>query len=159
MAKVEWTSADAEVSLREGWTVFNLDEGRPAIQREDEAAIFENDEEAIAHVRRCASAGSDLHRRALALCSIDAELGYLRTEPLHLALFWFIENADPSAAWRTEAFYVLRERMRTEGPMYTRMHHVLERCAQVEGDRVRDGHPMSIAHYRKVMRLISEVVS
>lgn len=58
-----------------------------------------------------------------------------------------------------EAIFILRERMRTEGVMYTRMHHVLERCAQVEGDRVREGQPMSIAHYRKVMRLITEVVT
>lgn len=158
-ADIEWTAADSEISSREGWSVFNLEDGRPEIQRDDELDVFKDDDAAVAHVRRCAAAGSDLHRRALAVCGVDRELGYLRTEPLHTALFWFIENAEPSAAWRNEAFFILRERMRAEGVMYTRMHHVLERCAQVEGDRVREGQPMSIAHYRKVMRLITEVVT
>jgi hypothetical protein len=47
----------------EGWGIFNDKE----IQRDDEMDRFESDDDALAHVRQLANAGSRLHREALAL--------------------------------------------------------------------------------------------
>lgn len=49
---------------REGWAVFNDDH---KIQRDDEMAVFDSDDAAIAHCWRCAEAGSAPHQIALAL--------------------------------------------------------------------------------------------
>lgn len=64
----EWTPADCAAACDEGWCVFNVDGGGPLeIERDDEAEVFESDDEAIAHVRRRAKAGSELHQKAITL--------------------------------------------------------------------------------------------
>lgn len=50
-------------ALLEGWAIFNQRE----IQRDDALGRFESDDDALAHVRRLAKAGSRLHCEALAL--------------------------------------------------------------------------------------------
>ena len=47
----------------EGWGIFNDQE----LQRDDEMDRFESDDDAVAHVRQLASAGSRLHCEALAV--------------------------------------------------------------------------------------------
>jgi hypothetical protein len=41
-------------------------------------------------------------------------IDYLRTLPLVEALWWFIENVDEDYPGRTEIFFALRVRVRTE---------------------------------------------
>lgn len=47
----------------EGWAIFDLRE----IQKDDEAGVFIDDEEAVSFVRGLAANGSELHKTALAL--------------------------------------------------------------------------------------------
>jgi hypothetical protein len=54
------------VEFREGWTVARERTGYWEIQKFDEKRTFKTDDEALAHVRRCAEAGSLLHKEALA---------------------------------------------------------------------------------------------
>ena len=68
-----WTSADRETALAEGWDLFQSCERGLEIQRDDEAAIFEDDEAAIAHVRTRAEAGCKTARKALASHHSDLE--------------------------------------------------------------------------------------
>lgn len=51
---------------REGWALFECD-GTLEIQRDDEMAVFVDDDAALAHVQRLADAGSALHSAALGL--------------------------------------------------------------------------------------------
>ncbi len=69
-----WTEGDAAAASREGWNLFKAEGSQltPAfwdIEREDdqEPSVFDDDESALKHVYEQARAGSDLHRRALAL--------------------------------------------------------------------------------------------
>lgn len=41
-------------------------------------------------------------------------VAYLKTLPLTSALWWFIENVGPDDPARTDVFFYLRERVRTE---------------------------------------------
>jgi hypothetical protein len=50
----------------EGWAIFN----ECTIQRDDELNVFASDDEAEAHVRALADAGSRLHREALRLVGV-----------------------------------------------------------------------------------------
>jgi hypothetical protein len=60
-----FSNASAE---QEGWGVFlNSDTRRHEIQRLDEEAVFASDEQALAHVRERAGAGSFPHKAALEL--------------------------------------------------------------------------------------------
>lgn len=61
-------SAINDIVESEGWAIFN--DGQ--IQRDDEMDVFTDDAEAIAHVRRCAAAGSAIHVAALKLCGLSA---------------------------------------------------------------------------------------
>lgn len=67
-----WTERDGVAALQEGWDIFYVDGSYHDIQRVDEpevgAPVFASDAEAIAHVFWRASAGSALHRKALAIC-------------------------------------------------------------------------------------------
>ena len=60
-----WTPKDQAAALREGWALFDMDTPRAEIQRDDEAAIFDNDRAARKHVERQEAHGSILHRKAL----------------------------------------------------------------------------------------------
>lgn len=67
-----WTNADSDAATAEGWDVFNVDAtpgsaDRTRLERSDEAEIFPGDYEAWIHVVTRAAAGSDLHKRALAV--------------------------------------------------------------------------------------------
>jgi hypothetical protein len=56
----------ARIGEEEGWGIFLCDDNIEYIQRDDDAAVFENDDDAIEHVRKRAAAGSRLHQMALA---------------------------------------------------------------------------------------------
>lgn len=70
-----WPDAFREVAQAEGWDIFETDgcESEPwrndvlLINREDEADLFESDQAALEHVIEKATAGSQVHRRALEL--------------------------------------------------------------------------------------------
>jgi hypothetical protein len=61
---MRFTTKDQEQAVNEGWAIFNRPE-RGEIQRDDEAAVFASDEEAIAFVTKSALGGSGFHARAL----------------------------------------------------------------------------------------------
>jgi hypothetical protein len=58
-----WREAYNTAAQAEGWGVFNGCE----IQRDDDRDVFASDDEAIAHVRELADAGSAFHRAAIRL--------------------------------------------------------------------------------------------
>lgn len=69
-----WSDDDAAAASKEGWNIFRADGSELAasfwdIEREDEQEppAFCDDNEALKHVFDKAGAGSELHRRALAL--------------------------------------------------------------------------------------------
>jgi hypothetical protein len=55
------------MAMKEGWALFDIgqDETVARIQRDDEAGVFANDDDAIEHIEKCAKAGSVLHKLAL----------------------------------------------------------------------------------------------
>jgi len=61
-----WTADDEVAANAEGWCVSNCIDGGDEIQRLDEAERFSEDVSAIAWVYWNATAGSALHRKALA---------------------------------------------------------------------------------------------
>ena len=74
MTTPDWTSDNIDQAYAEGWNIFeasgsslNEDGEMPyQLQRDDEAAIFEDDTTAWHHVYNRANEGSELHRQALA---------------------------------------------------------------------------------------------
>lgn len=72
---LDWGPDDSAAASKEGWDVFDCGP-RLEIERIDDPAdtdpVFEDDDEAIEHVRASAAAGSDLHRRALAIHEDEA---------------------------------------------------------------------------------------
>ncbi|WP_124128493.1 hypothetical protein [Pseudomonas aeruginosa] len=57
----------------EGWALFEIGRsGLVEIQRDDEMAIFQTDEDALEHVKRMAAQGSQPHKDALARHMADA---------------------------------------------------------------------------------------
>ncbi|HGM8090045.1 TPA: hypothetical protein ACKP9S_006476 [Pseudomonas aeruginosa] len=57
----------------EGWALFEIGlSGLVEIQRDDEMAVFETDEDALDHVKRMAAQGSQPHKDALARHLADA---------------------------------------------------------------------------------------
>jgi len=66
----EWTPEMVDFAGEEGWGLFECGgsaNGRTQLQRCDEEAIFEEDQDAWAFVAHCASQGSAVHQRALDL--------------------------------------------------------------------------------------------
>lgn len=63
---IEWTKEDSAAAVADGWDVFHVDSSYHDIQKSDEADQFGEDTHAIAHVFYMASAGSELHRKAIA---------------------------------------------------------------------------------------------
>lgn len=59
-----WRSSDQHRALEEGWCIIRSHR-REEIQRDDDQAKFKTDDAAMKHVKRCAKAGSELHKRAL----------------------------------------------------------------------------------------------
>ncbi|CAM3840427.1 hypothetical protein VRRI112168_02700 [Vreelandella rituensis] len=68
-----WTSCHQQAALQEGWGMFTTD-GAVAepwkndlllINRVDEREVFATDQQAMMHVIKMATAGSELHQRAL----------------------------------------------------------------------------------------------
>ncbi len=70
-----WSEADATAAENEGWLLSEYSDGQVCINaiEEDGARFNDDDDAAYDHVFLCATVGSDLHRRALAVCqkSID----------------------------------------------------------------------------------------
>lgn len=65
--KPTWRSTDQRYALAEGWCVITNGDYVETIQRDDDQPeVFKDDIAASRHVRRCARAGSLLHKRALA---------------------------------------------------------------------------------------------
>lgn len=60
----DWTREDSARALAQGWDVFDTGD-RLEIERDDEAAIFEGDEQAIAFVEARAASGDALAIKAL----------------------------------------------------------------------------------------------
>lgn len=63
----EWTTADSEAAIAEGWDLFetNRADGHMEIQRHDDETSFELDGDALDHVIAKADEGSALHAKAL----------------------------------------------------------------------------------------------
>lgn len=69
----EWSRADVERAAEEGWGIFDADgseNGRTQLQALDEMAMCATDDDAWRFVAMKAAAGSELHRRALALIAL-----------------------------------------------------------------------------------------
>jgi hypothetical protein len=67
-----WDENDTLQARREGWDLFDVNHtGRLEIQAYDESFIFDDDRTALGHVYAMAAQGSELHKRALALCLPD----------------------------------------------------------------------------------------
>lgn len=62
--EITWTHEDQAAALAEGWY---LDESDGAIQADREADAFTSDAEASDHIRTKATAGSELHIKAMIL--------------------------------------------------------------------------------------------
>lgn len=63
-----------EAMAAEGWALIDVNaEGLYEIQRDDEANIFETDEDALEHVRRLADRGSKPHMEAMKRHAADAD--------------------------------------------------------------------------------------
>jgi hypothetical protein len=62
----DWTSADQDRAVTEGWAVFNLPEDGE-IQKDDDEEKFTYDDDAILFIVNKALAGSVFHARALAI--------------------------------------------------------------------------------------------
>jgi hypothetical protein len=76
--------------------------------------------------------------RAPSLASLQDVVTYLDTLPLPEALWWFIENANDDATWRTEVFFHLRARIR-ESPSVTSAKKGPKRkpvCPKCESDDI-----------------------
>ncbi|HEJ2342264.1 TPA: hypothetical protein ACWLUJ_005781 [Pseudomonas aeruginosa] len=72
-APVAEANSNGEDTSREGWALFEIGlSGLVEIQRDDEMAIFETDEDAVDHVKRMAAQGSQPHKDALARHLADA---------------------------------------------------------------------------------------
>lgn len=61
-----WTLDDSHRADREGWNIFESDTHGLEIERDDEEAIFPNDETALTHCIAMAEV-SQLHAKALAI--------------------------------------------------------------------------------------------
>ena len=68
---IPWTDADEEIAAGEGWGLFvvNRDPGIE-IERDDEADIFEDDDEAVAWVIEQCEDGGGTHHKALLICAL-----------------------------------------------------------------------------------------
>jgi hypothetical protein len=65
-AQQAWSEQDADAAASEGWIVSRTSDGFDEIQKADDADVFTEDAQAIAHVYWMAGTGSDLHKRAIA---------------------------------------------------------------------------------------------
>lgn len=63
---VAWTADDDSVATSEGWLVSHTSGGFHEIQKVDDADVFTEDTQAIAHVYWMAGTGSEVHKRAIA---------------------------------------------------------------------------------------------
>lgn len=61
-----WTEDDDSVATSEGWLVSRTSDGFHEIQKVDDADVFTEDTQAIAHVYWMAGTGSEVHKRAIA---------------------------------------------------------------------------------------------
>lgn len=73
-APAVWSAADSLSAQAEGWDVFHVDDLYYDIHKCDDAEIFAEDPLAVWHVYTMATAGSALHRRALAFVLRDDNL-------------------------------------------------------------------------------------
>lgn len=74
----------------------------------------------------------------------DEVISYLDAQPLTTSLWWFIENANDEATWRTDVFFRLRERVRESpasepaiGSHQTQRAKVKPVCSKCGSDNVR----------------------
>jgi len=63
--KNKWTKKDDKNSLKEGWGIFEQDDGVISILKYDEANIFNSDCQARAYVNKMAKQNSPMHVRAI----------------------------------------------------------------------------------------------
>ena len=63
---MRWTNKDQEQAMQEGWAIFNHPK-HAEIQKDDEAAVFASDEDAVSFIVERALAGSAGHAKALVL--------------------------------------------------------------------------------------------
>lgn len=65
-----WTAEDRAIADGQGWNLFNINDftGRGEIQRDDEAQVFPNDQEASEFVQRQARAGDAVAVKAMKIC-------------------------------------------------------------------------------------------
>lgn len=117
----EWSENDERQANVEGWCISNDSDDTSVIQMIDDSDAFENDADALGFVYQRAREGSDLHMRAmthtLAAPKHNDEADHLRGLPLIEAMWLFIENIDSEHPARTEFFFLLRERYRSEYQM------------------------------------------
>lgn len=74
---VEWTQADQDAAYAEGWALFNYPEGDTDLEKDDEAAKFPSDDEALEHVaKRAMEKGGDVHMKALRAWKRTNPTGY-----------------------------------------------------------------------------------
>ena len=62
---MDWNSEAQEIAFSEGWGIFDSDTYGVSIQRDDDQALFADDDAAIAHVEARAAGGSTIHQQAL----------------------------------------------------------------------------------------------
>lgn len=67
MTEAEWTIEHGEEAESQGWNIFESDERGLEIQRDDEAGIFDTDEDAVKYVERQAARGNECAASALRL--------------------------------------------------------------------------------------------
>lgn len=65
-AQQAWSEKDADAAASEGWIVSRTSDGFDEIQKADDADVFTEDAQAIAHVYWMAGTGSEMHKRAIA---------------------------------------------------------------------------------------------
>lgn len=80
---IEWTESDSALAQREGWDLFECYPPRPAgnnlaLEKLDEAEMFESDYEAWDHVVSRADESSVLHTKALLYLRRNEPIEYER---------------------------------------------------------------------------------
>ncbi|HEP6430584.1 TPA: hypothetical protein VDB83_004907 [Burkholderia cenocepacia] len=69
-----WTSEDCAIADKQGWNLFDVDgSGYLEIQRDDEAQVFESDDDALAYVREQAQGGCPVALKAMGIAKLHAQ--------------------------------------------------------------------------------------
>ncbi|ABO60221.1 hypothetical protein Bcep1808_7344 (plasmid) [Burkholderia vietnamiensis G4] len=69
-----WTSEDCAIADVQGWNIFDVDgTGYLEIQKDDEAQVFESDDDAVAYVRERAQGGCPVALKAMKIAELVAQ--------------------------------------------------------------------------------------